>query len=147
MPRRLSHELISDDDRRAAVTELRRHCTDGRLTLDEFDERAGQAYEARTQADLVAVLRDLPELPPRPAVTRHAPPPAVAVAVSKADRSGFTPHLITYLAIMILLVGIWALTTPTGYFWPVWPALGWGVGLFAHAAGAASHRSRAIARR
>ncbi|MBA3437053.1 MAG: XRE family transcriptional regulator, partial [Thermoleophilaceae bacterium] len=29
---------------------------------------------------------------------------------------------------MALLVAIWALTGE-GYFWPVWPALGWGIGL------------------
>jgi hypothetical protein len=29
---------------------------------------------------------------------------------------------------MALLVAIWALTG-MGYFWPVWPALGWGFAL------------------
>jgi hypothetical protein len=33
-----------------------------------------------------------------------------------------------YLSVMALLVAIWALTG-AGYFWPVWPALGWGAGL------------------
>lgn len=31
-----------------------------------------------------------------------------------------------WLALVALLVAIWALTTPGGYFWPVWPALGTG---------------------
>ena len=30
----------------------------------------------------------------------------------------------------LVFVGIWALTG-MGYFWPVWPILGWGVPLFA----------------
>ena len=33
---------------------------------------------------------------------------------------------------MALLVTIWLLTTPGGYFWPVWPMLGWGIGLASH---------------
>jgi hypothetical protein len=41
---------------------------------------------------------------------------------------------------MVVLVAIWALTG-AGYPWPVWPALGWGIGLVPHAFGA--HRPRA----
>jgi hypothetical protein len=37
--------------------------------------------------------------------------------------------------VMVLLVVIWAVTG-AGYFWPVWPMLGWGIGLFSHGAGA-----------
>ena len=33
---------------------------------------------------------------------------------------------------MALLLAIWALTG-AGYFWPVWPALGWGIGILMHA--------------
>jgi hypothetical protein len=36
------------------------------------------------------------------------------------------PELRTYLATSVLLVAIWALTG-AGYFWPVWPILGWGI--------------------
>src|SRR5918994_1248594 len=31
-----------------------------------------------------------------------------------------------YLAVSALLIMIWALTG-AGYFWPIWPILGWGV--------------------
>lgn len=41
-------------------------------------------------------------------------------------------HLVVYLAVNTLLVAIWAITSP-GYFWPIWPMLGWGIGLAAHA--------------
>ena len=34
---------------------------------------------------------------------------------------------------MALLVVIWALTG-AGYFWPIWPMLGWGIGVLSHAA-------------
>src|SRR5262245_55626373 len=51
---------IGDAERQRVVDLLRRHTGDGRLTLDEFSERAGQVYAARTQAELDEVLADLP---------------------------------------------------------------------------------------
>jgi len=47
---------------------------------------------------------------------------------------GFYSHLFAYLAVMAGLVVINLLFTP-GYYWFVWPLLGWGVGLLSHAAG------------
>jgi hypothetical protein len=34
---------------------------------------------------------------------------------------------------MVLLVLIWAVTG-AAYFWPIWPILGWGIGVLSHAA-------------
>ena len=51
---------ISDDDRQRMVEVLRSHCTDGRLTLDEFSDRVGLVFEAKTRADLELVTSDLP---------------------------------------------------------------------------------------
>jgi hypothetical protein len=42
------------------VAALERHTGAGRLTLDEFAERARLAHDARTLDDLAAVVRDLP---------------------------------------------------------------------------------------
>ncbi|MCO1598336.1 DUF1707 domain-containing protein [Micromonospora sp. RHAY321] len=53
----------SDDDRHRVVAELHRHTTAGRLTLDEFSDRAGAVWAARTLGDLAALTRDLPALP------------------------------------------------------------------------------------
>jgi len=53
----------SDDDRHRVVAELHRHTTAGRLTLDEFSERVGAVWTARTLGDLAALTRDLPALP------------------------------------------------------------------------------------
>jgi hypothetical protein len=50
----------SDEDRQRTVTALERHTGAGRLTLDEFAERARLAHDARTLEDLAAVVRDLP---------------------------------------------------------------------------------------
>jgi hypothetical protein len=50
----------SDDDRQRTVAALERHTGAGRLTLDEFAERARAAHDARTLDELAAVVRDLP---------------------------------------------------------------------------------------
>ena len=44
----------------------------------------------------------------------------------------FRQHLITYVAVNLFLVVIWALTDYGGYFWPVWPIAGWGVAIVLH---------------
>jgi len=56
-----------------------------------------------------------------------------AIRRIKAKR-GFWTHFAIYLAVNALLVVIWAVTSP-GYFWPIWPILGWGIGIAANAAG------------
>ena len=53
--------LVGDVDRERAVVSLREHYAAGRLTLDELDERVGQALDARSQR---ALRRSLTELPP-----------------------------------------------------------------------------------
>lgn len=50
----------SDEDRQRTVAALERHTGAGRLTLDEFAERARLAHDARTLDDLAAVVLDLP---------------------------------------------------------------------------------------
>jgi hypothetical protein len=51
---------VSDSERDAALQVLSRQAAEGRLTLDELEERAGQALTAKTRADLATVTRDLP---------------------------------------------------------------------------------------
>ena len=40
-------------------------------------------------------------------------------------------HVLAYLAVNVSLVVIWA-TAGGGFFWPVFPILGWGIGLLFH---------------
>ena len=54
---------IGDPEREHAVLQLRRHLLDGRLEMEEFAERVGAAYEAKTQADLDKAMTGLPALP------------------------------------------------------------------------------------
>lgn len=53
----------SDEDRHRVIAALQRHTAAGRLTLDEFSDRAGAVYAARTLGDLATVVRDLPAEP------------------------------------------------------------------------------------
>jgi hypothetical protein len=53
----------SDKERETVVDVLRDAYTDGRLTLDEFDERTSAAYSSRTWAELRELTGDLPVEP------------------------------------------------------------------------------------
>lgn len=45
-------------------------------------------------------------------------------------RAGFKWSLFSYLIVNSFLVVLWYISTGAGsYFWPVWPMLGWGLGL------------------
>ena len=109
----------SDAERERVAEHLRTQAGEGRLTVEVLDERLERAYAATTRAELAALTADLPQ-PPRP---------------RPDERAEFREHLRTYLGVMALLVVIWALTG-MGYFWPVWPALGWGIGIASHASAA-----------
>jgi hypothetical protein len=61
----------SDADRDQALSELRVALRAGRVTADEFDERAGRALAARTGKELTGLLADLPVERP------GAQPPAI----------------------------------------------------------------------
>ena len=52
--------LASDTEREAIVARLGDAAGEGRLVLDEFSERVGQAYTARTRGELQALIHDLP---------------------------------------------------------------------------------------
>jgi hypothetical protein len=53
---------ISDADRDQISAVLDRHAAEGRLTMDELDQRLGTLYDARTRAQAAAVVADLPPL-------------------------------------------------------------------------------------
>jgi hypothetical protein len=54
------HVRASDADREEVVRQLTRGLQDGRLTVDEFDERVQAAYAARTLGELDDLTGDLP---------------------------------------------------------------------------------------
>jgi hypothetical protein len=50
----------SDGDRERVVQALQEQVGEGRLTLEEFEERSGAVYEAKTVGDLRKLTADLP---------------------------------------------------------------------------------------
>ena len=65
---------VSDADRERTADVLRGAFVEGRLTQDELDGRLGQAYEARTYADLAVPTADLPAVPgPLAQPVQHRP--------------------------------------------------------------------------
>jgi hypothetical protein len=72
----------SDADRDVVVDALRQAFSEGRLTLDEFDERMSAAYVSRTWGQLRELTADLPvqpvlgaDVPGRQLSTPPGPPP------------------------------------------------------------------------
>jgi DUF1707 SHOCT-like domain len=95
LPERRDHRLmrVSDTDRDQVAEVLREAASQGRLTFDELDDRLGQAYAAKTYADLGQVTHDLPG----PGV----PAPAVqSTGAFPAERMGGDPSTPLAIAIM-----------------------------------------------
>ncbi|WP_207492144.1 2TM domain-containing protein [Aridibaculum aurantiacum] len=45
-------------------------------------------------------------------------------------RAGFKYSLLAYIFVNLFLIATWYFTSGShSYFWPVWPMLGWGIGL------------------
>ena len=56
------------------------------------------------------------------------------LAIRRADmKLAFRSHLMAYVIVNAGLVMIYFMTSFGSYFWPVWPMIGWGIGLGAHA--------------
>src|SRR5436305_12487255 len=111
-PQREEYAQIS----RAAMTE-------GRLTLEEGEERLAQVYAAKYRDELSPLTADLPDggrqaLFDTPEV--HA-----------AFRRGMTRHIGVVAIVAGVLVGLWVLSG-AHFFWPVFPLLFLWFGVLRH---------------
>ena len=70
----------SDKERESVVDVLRDAYTDGRITLEEFEERTSAAYASKTWTDLRELTSDLPVEPVLGADLPQRPPPPQPVA-------------------------------------------------------------------
>lgn len=121
---------VGDADRHRTATLLGNAAAAGLLTLDELDDRLARTWSAGTGADLAAVEADLPAALRADRDRRERALQAGAVA-----RAALGHHVASYAAVMTLLVAIWlvvGLSAGAWYPWPVWPALGWGIGVVGH---------------
>jgi hypothetical protein len=126
----LRDERVSDAERKRAVDLLGAHVVTGSLTPDELAQRTEAVLSARTRGELGYALRDLPALPRPPLLVRAA------------ELVPLRAHVAVYLAVSVVLVGVWAATrdrdpSPTeegfGLLWPFWIMLVWAVPLVAQA--------------
>lgn len=92
------HLRASDADRERVAEILREAAGEGRLTIEELDERLDQVYAARTYADLEPVTRDLPAGENLPAAP-HRVKPAPRTPLDP-DRFGGEPGMTAAVAIM-----------------------------------------------
>ena len=86
-------------EREQAIKVLKAAFVQGLLAKDEFDLRLGQAFAARTYAELVAVTADLPAGLP----AARPPKPARAQAQQPVPRPG-----LVIMAACALWAGVWA---------------------------------------
>jgi Domain of unknown function (DUF1707)/Cell wall-active antibiotics response 4TMS YvqF len=75
----------SDAERERAITLLREHSVEGRLTLEEFTERMSAAATAQTTAELDVLARDLP---PAPVSSRRRPIRFLFALFGSSEREG-----------------------------------------------------------
>jgi hypothetical protein len=142
---------VPEAERDRVVAHLRQQAAEGRLDMDEFGQRLDEAYQAATSADLQHALRELPALeapPPRPApaAPRPAPTPMHRPNLTPEHRArlakaAWNAHLGAYVSVQLFLVMIW-LISGAGFFWPIFPIMGWGIGLASHGMAHAANRPR-----
>lgn len=85
-----SQMRISDADRHTVSELLREAAGEGRLDLEELDERLQAAYDAKVYADLAPIVSDLPgasSLPVQRPDAAPVPPPSSAVAAGAPQYS------------------------------------------------------------
>lgn len=120
-----------DRDREDTANLLGLALAQGYLDMTEYENRLTTVYDAHTTPDLRLLTADLPV-----AELRRNDPRRRA-ARTAAARRGIHLHVAGYLAMVVIVLTVWlvvGLASGAWYFWPVWPILGAGLGLLAHAA-------------
>jgi hypothetical protein len=132
----------SDADRDRVAAGLREHCAEGRLTLDELNERLEATYAAKTLGELWQLTADLPEedMYQLPVPARHRPVPARRggtpdrLGAAAAAMTGMRAHWAAWATANTLVFMIWLIifvTAGATYPWFLWVAGPWGAVLLA----------------
>jgi hypothetical protein len=105
----------SDSDREHTAAWLHESYSEGRLTLDEFQERLQHAYAAKTHGELAILTADLP------VQSAPLPPPAPPTPVPRdAYWRQFRQIVMRFVLWSLFWIGIWAVTGRDASFWPIW---------------------------
>jgi hypothetical protein len=132
----LGEMRAADADRERVAERLRIALDEGRLNLQEYDERLREAYVAKTYAELDKLLVDLPGVTPV-SQSQVAVPGTGAVAqpgpdgrYSDATRRWLAEMWSGWTRVVAICVAIWAISAVASgdlsNFWPVWVAGPWG---------------------
>jgi hypothetical protein len=119
-----------DRDREATAALLGQAFAQGYLDMAEYETRVAAVFDAHVTPDLRRLTSDLP------LADLHRNDPRRRAARRAAARRGVQIHLAAYLTMVVVVLTVWlavALTAGAWYFWPIWPILGAGIGVLAHA--------------
>lgn len=116
----------SDVDRDRVAAVLREHTAQGRITMDEFNERLEQLYKSKTYGELAKLTADLPD------VDLRAKPAALpGAASSRRMHSGMRSAWAAWAVASSVNWVIWLIVSITSgdfvYPWPLWVMGPWGV--------------------
>src|SRR5690348_8865204 len=97
----------ADTDRQAVAAVLGRAMSEGRLTVEEYDERLAKAYAAKTYGELSQLTTDLPSSGPVTQPTA-APQPVRTGSCGPAPwMAGRRAIWAPWLTTAIVVLGIW----------------------------------------
>lgn len=120
-----------DADRERVLERLRVASAEGRLDLDEFDERVRAALAARTFGDLAVLTADLPGEPPSPQPAPAPPPRTPPVPPVRPGPSDMRGAVAGWAGVSVTTIVIWAVsciaTASLLYPWWIWVAGPWGL--------------------
>jgi hypothetical protein len=121
-----SNRMRTSDQEREQVAEiLRAAMTEGRLTLEEGEERLAATYATKYRDELGPLTADLPN-GGRQALA-NTPQARLATRRHLRRHAGF----VVFAA--LILTGLWALSGTTHFFWPAIPLIFLVMGLVRHA--------------
>ncbi|MFI7118316.1 DUF1707 domain-containing protein [Amycolatopsis sp. NPDC049868] len=109
----------ADTDREQVASRIQAAGGEGRLTLEEVEDRLSAVYSAKYTDDLAALTSDLPKPAPRrrPVVFGH---PAVRI------------HLAIAVVLSVLLIARWTVSG-VPFFWPAMPMFWLAMSVLVHA--------------
>ena len=122
-PEQMESMRAADADRHRIADRLKAALDEGRLSLGEYDDRVREAYAARTYAELMVLVDDLPQ----PGMSA-----ADVSARRAAERKREARRIPTALQVLWIIWGaltavnlvIWILLAVTlagdVYLWPIW---------------------------